>query len=66
MNKFYFGLHDENTLPHTASTYPFQYNFDVVVLWMVEDFVYARLNRCLIAQVLPHAMLTGLSVQFIN
>lgn len=50
------------TLPHTASTYPFQCNFDAVNLWLVEHYVYVRPIHYLDVQVLPHAMLTDLSV----
>lgn len=49
-------------LPHTAKTHPFQCNFDAANLWMGEHCVCVRPIHYRDAQVLPRAMLTGLSV----
>lgn len=48
-------------LPRIVNTCPFQYNFEVEDLSMVERFVYVPLNRWSIAKILLHVMPIDLS-----
>lgn len=57
----------ENTicisLPRIADIHLFRYNFAIVSLSMVVDFVYVQLIHFLIEQLLPHVMLIVLSIK---